>query len=98
MTPLLDTIVACVPPPRGARDAPFSMLVTMVEHDSYVGRLATGRVASGAVAEGDPIKLLPLAGGPASAGHKARRWPTHCGCCCSALSQSACGRKDCCKG
>jgi predicted membrane GTPase involved in stress response len=58
MKPLLDAIVRHVPPPRVKKDAPFSMLVTMIEHDNYLGRIATGRVASGNVKEGSPIKSI----------------------------------------
>lgn len=62
MEPLLDAIVASVPAPSASPDAPFKMLVTMLEHDNYVGRIATGRVAEGIVREGDAVKLMPVDG------------------------------------
>jgi hypothetical protein len=68
ISPLLDAIVDRVPPPHGAQDAPFSMLVTMVEHDNYLGCIATGRVATGSTREGDPAKLLPLSSRPPETG------------------------------
>ena len=60
---LLDPIVRHVPAPSGNADLPFSMLVTMLEHDNYLGRICTGRVATGSVKEGDTIKLLPVSSG-----------------------------------
>ena len=47
--PLLDLIVAHVPAPDVDREAPFTMLATMIESDPYIGRVLTGRVASGVV-------------------------------------------------
>lgn len=58
MDPLLDAILEHVPPPPGSPDGPFSMLVTMTERDSFLGRVATGRIASGRVKVGDKIKIL----------------------------------------
>lgn len=62
MGPLLDAIVESIPAPSASPDLPFKMLVTMLEHDNYVGRIATGRVAEGIVREGDRIKLMPVDG------------------------------------
>ena len=59
---LLDLLVARVPAPAGDADDPeFKMLVSMIEHDAFVGRLVTGRVASGAVSVGDRVKAMPVA-------------------------------------
>jgi len=58
MRPLLDTILSYVPPPGGSADAPFSMVVTMMERDPYLGRILTGRVASGCARLGDPLRAL----------------------------------------
>ena len=73
MTPLLDAIVSHVPAPQAQDNQPFALLATMIEHDNYVGRMATGRVAAGRVAEGDAVKLLPLAGSASSEVHKVSR-------------------------
>ena len=62
MSPLLDVLLARVPSPPGSPEEPFRMLVSMIEHDAFVGRLVTGRVASGRVEVGDRIKALPLGG------------------------------------
>ena len=45
--PLLDTVLSHVPKPQVDIDAPFKMLVTMLDVDPYLGRILTGRVESG---------------------------------------------------
>ncbi|RMH32281.1 MAG: translational GTPase TypA [Nitrospirae bacterium] len=55
MQPLLDTIVHHVPPPQADSDRPFQMLVTMLDYDPYIGRLALGRIVHGTVRTGEPI-------------------------------------------
>ncbi|KAI5567734.1 hypothetical protein BDE02_13G111300 [Populus trichocarpa] len=58
MSQLLDAIIRHVPPPTANLDAPFQMLVSMMEKDFYLGRILTGRVFSGAVRVGDRIHGL----------------------------------------
>ncbi|MEE8359547.1 MAG: EF-Tu/IF-2/RF-3 family GTPase, partial [Candidatus Omnitrophota bacterium] len=58
MKPLLETILHRVLPPIADPDQPFQMLVTMLDHDSYVGRIAIGRVFHGSVRVGDPVALV----------------------------------------
>jgi GTP-binding protein len=62
--PLFDTIVEHVPPPSAAdrRDEPFSMLVTMLDSDPFLGRILTGRVESGRLEAGTILKALSLDG------------------------------------
>jgi GTP-binding protein len=55
MKPLLDTILHRVLPPVADSDQPFQMLVTMLDYDSYVGRIAIGRIFHGKVKVGDPL-------------------------------------------
>ena len=47
LKPLFDAIVETVPPPKGDAEAPLQVLVTSLDYDSYVGRLAIGRVVNG---------------------------------------------------
>jgi len=63
MQPLLDVLLERVPPPPGSPDDEFSMLVSMIEHDSFVGRLVTGRVATGRMKVGDRVKAMRRATG-----------------------------------
>ncbi|KAF2614150.1 hypothetical protein F2Q70_00008196 [Brassica cretica] len=58
MSQLLDAVVKHVPPPKADLDAPFLMLVSMMEKDFYLGRILTGRVSSGVVRVGDKVTGL----------------------------------------
>ena len=59
MDPLFDLIRRHVPPPHQIEyDAPFSMLVTTLEANPYLGRLLTGRIQSGTVRPNMPVKAL----------------------------------------
>ncbi|CAK8577083.1 unnamed protein product [Lathyrus sativus] len=58
MSQLLDAIVTHVPPPNANIDAPFQMLVSIMEKDFYLGRILTGRVYSGVVRVGDRVHGL----------------------------------------
>ncbi|KND01004.1 GTP-binding protein TypA/BipA [Spizellomyces punctatus DAOM BR117] len=56
--PLLEEIVNHVPAPSVDRSAPFSMLVTQIESDPYVGKCYMGKIQSGTLRVGDKIKSL----------------------------------------
>jgi GTP-binding protein len=56
--PLLDTILHRVLPPIANPDLPFQMLVTMLDYNSYFGRIAIGRIFHGAIRVGDPVALV----------------------------------------
>jgi len=58
MTPLLDTMLHRVLPPIADVDKPFQMLVTMLDYDNYVGRIAVGRVFNGKLTPNEPIVLV----------------------------------------
>lgn len=58
MKPLLETILHRVLPPIADPDLPFQMLVTMLDYDSYVGRIAIGRIFHGSVKVGNPVALV----------------------------------------
>ncbi len=63
LAPLFASIVETVPPPA-AGDGPFQLLVSTIDHSSYVGRIAVGRIERGRVRYGQEVLLLPL-GDPA---------------------------------
>jgi GTP-binding protein len=63
LEPLFETIVKHVPPPVADAKGPFSMLVTTIEADPYLGRILTGRVFSGLVKPNQTIKALSRKGG-----------------------------------
>lgn len=58
LSALFDLIVDHVPPPSAITDAPFKMLVSNVEWNDYLGRIAVGRVEQGTVAKNQEITLL----------------------------------------
>jgi GTP-binding protein len=58
LMPLLDDIVEHVPPPLGRNDNSLRVLVTQLDYDSYVGRLAIGRIYDGSLARQDEIALV----------------------------------------
>lgn len=68
LTPMFKSIVSRVPVAQGNKDAPFQMVVTILEHDPYVGRLLTGRIHSGVAKLNMPIKALNLEGQLVEAG------------------------------
>ena len=60
LEPLFQSIVDYVPAPAGRSDGPFQMLISTLDHSSYLGRLGIGRIERGQVKVGDPVALLPL--------------------------------------
>jgi small GTP-binding protein len=58
MQDLLDAIKDSVPAPQVMDRDAFSMVVTMIEGDTFLGRICTGRVASGSVKVGDAVQAL----------------------------------------
>ena len=60
LIPLFEDILEHVPPPGTEADAPFQMLVSTLDHSTYVGRIAIGRVERGRVKVGQPVALLPF--------------------------------------
>ncbi len=65
LTPLFEAVVSHIPPPPVDADGPFQMLVSTLDHSSYVGRIAIGRVERGAVRMGRRVSRLIA--GPADA-------------------------------
>ncbi len=55
--PLLKKIIEFIPEPAADPAAPFHMLVSNIEWDSFVGRVAVGKVLGGNVKKGDTIWL-----------------------------------------
>jgi len=62
LTALFETIVASVPPPAGDPDRPLQMLVTNIDWDDYVGRLAVGRILHGKVVQGQQVVRMHATG------------------------------------
>ena len=62
LTPLFNAIVKHVAVAEGDTNAPFSMLVTTLESDPYLGRILTGRIRSGTATMNAPVKALDREG------------------------------------
>ena len=62
LTDLFKLVLKHVPEPQVDKDADFSMLVTLLESDSFLGRVLTGRVTSGIAKLNMPVKALSLDG------------------------------------
>lgn len=58
LEPLFESIVKNVAPPVADGKGPFSMLVTTIEADPYLGRILTGRIFSGSVKPNQTIKAM----------------------------------------
>ena len=58
MTPLFEAVVTHVPAPATERDVPFRMLISLIEADTFLGRLVTGRVLSGRVEANQTVTVL----------------------------------------
>ena len=65
LAPLFEAVVEHIPPPRVDPAGPFQMLVSTLDHSSYVGRIAIGRVERGGVRLGERVARLGPAGGGA---------------------------------
>ena len=49
LVPLFETIVNYIPAPEGDKDAPLQLLVSSIDYNEYVGRIAVGRVERGTI-------------------------------------------------
>ena len=52
LMPLFETVLKTVPAPKGDMDEPLQLLVSSIDYDEYVGRIAIGRVERGAIKSG----------------------------------------------
>ncbi|NMP21664.1 translational GTPase TypA [Sulfobacillus harzensis] len=57
LEPLFDAILEHIPYPVGDAEAPLQILVTTLDHDDYVGRLAIGRVRQGTLKTGQTVAV-----------------------------------------
>ena len=49
LVPLFETVVNYIPAPQGDETAPLQMLVSSIDYNEYVGRIAVGRVERGTI-------------------------------------------------
>ncbi len=58
MAPLFETILENVEAPKGDIDGPFQMLVTTLDTNEYVGRIAIGKIHRGVVKKNQQVALV----------------------------------------
>ena len=49
LTPLFETVINYIPAPQGDETAPLQLLVSSIDYNEYVGRIAVGRVERGTI-------------------------------------------------
>ena len=57
LTPLFETIVNYIPAPEGDEAAPLQLLVSSIDYNEYVGRIAVGRVERGTIKVGQEVAI-----------------------------------------
>ncbi|MCH8495221.1 MAG: translational GTPase TypA [Balneolales bacterium] len=62
LSELFDLIVDHIPPPAAIRDTSFKMLVSNVEWNDYLGRIAVGRIEQGVVKKNQDVALVERGG------------------------------------
>ena len=55
LQPLFDTILNYIPAPEADVDQPFQMLVSSIDYNEFVGRIAIGRIERGVIHQNDEI-------------------------------------------
>ena len=55
LRPLLDTIVDYIPAPQQEVNAPLQLLVSALDYNDYVGRIAIGRIERGTIRQNQEI-------------------------------------------
>lgn len=57
LKPLFETILEYIPEPEMNVDEPFQMLVSSVDYNEYVGRIAIGRIERGVIKQNQEIEV-----------------------------------------
>ncbi len=57
LKPLFDTIIDYIPAPEVDLDAPFQMLVSSIDYNEFVGRIAIGRIERGTIRQNQEIAV-----------------------------------------
>ena len=58
MTPLFQTIVDIVEPPKVDADGPFQMQISSLDYNSFVGIIGVGRIQRGSIKTNTPVTVI----------------------------------------
>lgn len=62
LRPLFDTIIDYIPAPEQDTSAPLQMLVSSIDYNEYVGRIAVGRIERGSIIQNQEITVCDYHG------------------------------------
>jgi GTP-binding protein len=62
LRPLFDQILETIPAPTSIHEDKLQVLVTTLDYNDYVGRIAIGRIFSGKISVGDTVSVCKLEG------------------------------------
>jgi len=62
LRPLFNTILDYIPAPEQDTEAPFQMLVSSIDYNEYVGRIAVGRIERGVINQNQEITVCDYHG------------------------------------
>ena len=68
LAPLFDLVLRHVPPPGKDADMPFAMTASILEYDTFLGRILTGRIEQGTARVNMPVRVLRADGTVAETG------------------------------
>ena len=57
LQPLFDKIIEHIDPPQGDPDAPLQLMVSSIDYNDYVGRIAVGRITRGTIHTGQEVTV-----------------------------------------
>ena len=62
LKPIFETIINHIPAPEGDTDAPLQAMVSSLDYDEFVGRIAIARVRQGTIKAGQQVAVAKLDG------------------------------------
>ena len=63
LTPLFETIINYIDPPSGDENEPLQLLVSSIDYNDYVGRIAVGRVERGTIKVNQEVTICDFHNG-----------------------------------
>ncbi len=58
LEPLFQVLLKEIPAPKGDVEGPLQFMVTTLDYDDYVGKIAVGRIVRGKMKSGQPVTIL----------------------------------------